>query len=140
MPSKNVYLSSSSRSALPYDLMNIIRRVGHEVVTGRLDIGDANAVVALARQIEPDLAPRIVPDKLYRIPELKRRFGYTHSAIYGRRRHLIRKDRGRSVILGRDLLVDQDAMPHLVAPPEAAGTDAAVAARRPRGRPRKHIS
>jgi hypothetical protein len=126
---RNKYTSS----AVPHDLVNIIRVVGREIADG-LDIADAEAVSALARRIEPELSPRIVADRLYGIGELKKRFGYTHSAIYGRRKHLIRKDHGRkSVILGRDLLADIDAAPHLVHSDPSTPT----APPRPRGRPRK---
>jgi hypothetical protein len=122
-------------SATPHDLVNITRRVSRELAAG-LDISDTKAVAALARAIEPELTPRIIPDRRYTVQ-------HTHSGIYGRRKHLIRKDHGdRSVILGRDLLADQEALPRLVSPvlqADGAGESPPASPRRP-GRPRKNVA
>src|SRR6185369_3137141 len=126
-----------------HDIESIIKRVSRELAAG-LDISDTKAVAAFARAIEPELTPRIIPDRPYTVQQLKRWFGYTHSGIYGRRKHLIRKDHGnRSVILGRDLLADQEALPRLVSPvlqADGAGESPPASPRRPRGRPRKNVA
>jgi hypothetical protein len=56
-------------TAAPSDLIGIIKRVGHAIAAG-LDVNDEEAVAKLATQLEPDLAPRIIPDRRYRLREL----------------------------------------------------------------------
>jgi hypothetical protein len=84
-------------SVVPQDLVAVIQRVAREITHG-LDIYNAPAVEALARQLETDLVPRIIPDRRYALRELEERFGYTHSAFYRSHRHLIRKDSRKSFV------------------------------------------
>ena len=116
-----------------YDLVGIVMRIVRERDAG-LDINDREAVARLAQKVEPDLAPRINPDRRYRIAELKA-FGYKPGFFYGRNRHLIRKDHRSTFILGRDLLAVTESAPSLA--PTSALPAEAVAAPRRRGRPRK---
>jgi len=118
--------------ATPHDVTRVIKHVERQLAAG-LDINDAAAVATLAKQIENDLLPRIIPDRRYDIPELEQ-FGYKAGIIYKRHKHLIRKDGRKSYIVGRDLIALRDNAPTLVAnsnPAEPTPT------RRPRGRPRK---
>ena len=115
----------------PLDIMRVITLVERELAAG-LNLGDGSAVVALAKQIERDLVPRIIPDRRYTIPELVNQFGYTRGLLYKRHKHLIRKDGRKSFVWGRELLADIEAAPTLGA--RAIGNT--VAPRR-RGRPRK---
>ena len=116
-----------------YDLVGIVMRIVRERDAG-LDINDREAVARLAQKVELDLAPRINPDRRYRIAELKA-FGYKPGFFYGRNRHLIRKDHRSTFILGRDLLAVTESAPSLA--PTSALPAEAVAAPRRRGRPRK---
>lgn len=122
-------------SVVPHDIVALIMRVGREIAHG-LDLGGRSAVGALARQIETECVPRIIPDRRYTLRELRETFGYTHSAFYRHRRHLIRKDGRKSYVLGRELLADLEAYPRLG--PIAGGSGKTTALPRPRGRSRKN--
>jgi len=124
----------NSMPIVPNDVMILIQRVALAIAHG-LDLNDTVSVEALARQLETDLVPRIVPDRRYALRELEEKFGYKHSTFYRRRGHLIRKDGRASYILGRELLADLEATPRLV-----SGDGAHVLKTLPprqRGRPRK---
>jgi hypothetical protein len=121
-------------SGTPQDLTVMIQRVVREIAQG-LDIDDTPAVGALTRQLESNLIPRIIPDRRYTLRELER-FGYTRSAFYRSHRHLIRKDKRKSFVLGRALLADLESCPRLAPLADVTGGNAAPS--RPRGRPRKH--
>jgi hypothetical protein len=125
-------------TAAPYDLTRFIKQVERELAAG-LDVNDNVAVAVLAKQIERDLLPRIIPDRRYSIPELVEKFGYTRGLFYKRRKHLIRKDGRKSFVLGRELLADIEAAPTLAPAVPAVTTAIAAAAAPPRrrGRPRK---
>lgn len=116
----------------PSDLIRVIRQIEHQLAAG-LDSKDEAAVAALAKQIENDLLPRIIPDRRYNIPELEQ-FGYKPGIIYKRHKHIIRKDGAKSYIVGRDLIALRDNAPMLAANPKPAPP---TSTRRPRGRPRK---
>jgi hypothetical protein len=123
-----------SMSVVPHDLVLVIKCVGHEIQHG-LDISNTPAVEALARQLESNLIPRIIPDRRYTLRELEERFGFTHSAFYRNHKQLIRKDGRKSFVLGRDLLAYLDACPRLMpVVDDRAGT---TVPRRRRGRPSK---
>ena len=126
----------NSTSVVPHDVKTLIRRVGVAIVDG-LDLNDTVSVEALARRLETDLVPRIVPDRRYALRELEEKFGFTHSAFYRHRRHLIRKDGRKSFVLGRELLADLEGCPRLIPGDQANG--AKTAPPRPRGRPRKSL-
>jgi hypothetical protein len=120
-------------TAAPSDLIGIIKRVGHAIAAG-LDVNDEEAVAKLATQLEPDLAPRIIPDRRYRLRELKK-FGFTPGSLYKSHRDVIRHDEKANItfVLGRDVWKLNDTALTLGASP----TVASVALPRRRGRPRK---
>jgi hypothetical protein len=117
-----------------HDLIGIIKRIGREIAAG-LDVNDNEAIAKLARQIEPDLTPRINPDRSYSTAELER-WALTHSFFYGRHRHLIRHDGRKAFVWGREVLAEIEAMPKLAPDPVAVSN--AATAPRGRGRPRKN--
>jgi hypothetical protein len=124
-----------STSVVPHDVMTLIRRVGRAIEHG-LDISNTHDVETLARQLETNLVPRIIPDRRYALRELKETFGFTHSAFYRHHKHIIRKDGRKSFVLGRDLMAELDACPRLM--PVVVDRGGNTAPSRPRGRPRKH--
>jgi hypothetical protein len=80
-----------------------------------LDLTDKAAVGALARQMDWDLFPEVVPDRAYRIKELEP-FGFKKGRIYKASKTdglIIRKNGRSSYILGRDLLAWIDRAPIL---------------------------
>jgi hypothetical protein len=115
------------------DLIAIITRVIRARDAG-LDVNDSEAIEKLVRRIEPDLTPRINPDRRYGIREVEC-WGYTRGLMYGRYRHLIRKCGRSSFVLGGDLLAATEGAPRLVPAPLLPA--AVVGAPRRRGRPRK---
>jgi hypothetical protein len=92
-----------------HDLIGIIKRIGREIAAG-LDVNDNEAIAKLARQIEPDLTPRINPDGCYSIADLER-WGLPRGFFYDRHPHLRRKDGRKTVVWGREVLAEIEAMP-----------------------------
>ena len=86
---------------------------------------------AIAKLAKTDFVPHIIPDKRYRISELKV-FGFTPGFLYKRYKHLIQND-GTSYILGRNVSKMNESAPTLALAPASV----AVAVPRRRGRPRK---
>ena len=114
----------ATKTVVAYDLVDIIKLIGREFAAG-LNVNDNEAVAKLAQQIEPDLVPRIIPERRYRIGELEL-YGFKRGHFYKVYRHLIRKDGEMSYVLGRDLLALIEAAPTIADSPP-----------RRRGRPRK---
>ena|SRR5947209_7182160 len=119
----------ATKTVVPYDLIDIISRIGREFAAG-LNINDDEAIAKLAQQIEPALVLRIVPHRRYRIAELEA-YGFKRGYFYKVYRHLIRKEGRMSYVVGRDLLALIEAAPTFADPPLPAGPP------RRRGRPRK---
>jgi hypothetical protein len=113
----------------PYDLARILKRFARAF---RLHVDD-EAIDKFARDSEPDLVPRIVPDRRYSLAELEHCFGIKRGRIYKAHKDVIRNEGRSAFVLGRDVLALNETAPKLVG--KAPISTAAVPRRR--GRPRK---
>jgi hypothetical protein len=115
----------------PYDLTGILKRFAR--VFG-LDVDD-ETIEKFAREAEPDLVPRIVPDRRYSYAELERWFAVKRGRLYKAHKDVIRNEGRSAFVLGRDVSILNETAPKLVGSAPATMT---VVHRR-RGRPRKDV-
>lgn len=137
VPPTPARLHGRSHPARASDLERVIRRVAREVAAS-LDISDTASLTELAHRIGRDLKPEIIPDRAYRINELKA-FGFKRGRTYKAARAgqlVIRKNGRASFVMGRDLLAMIEHAPTLGAPVVRANPADAPARR---GRPRKSL-
>src|SRR5690349_21676025 len=112
----------------PYDLAGILKRFASAF---GLNVDD-EGIEKFARESEPDLVPRIVPDRRYSLADLERWFGIKRGRIYKAHKDVIRNEGRSAFVLGRDVLTLNETAPKLV-----GKTPTRTALHRPRGRPRK---
>ena len=118
----------SATTPAPYDLTRILKRFARAF---GLDVDD-ETVEKFAREAEPDLVPRLVPDRRYSYAELERWFAVKRGRLYKAHRDVIRNEGRSAFVLGRDVSTLNETAPKLV-----GKLPTSTASHRPRGRPRK---
>jgi hypothetical protein len=113
----------------PHDLTRILKRFASAF---GVDVAD-EAIENFAKEAAPELAPRIIPDRRYKIAELEWWFGLKRGRLYKAHKEVIRNEGRSAFVLGRDVLTLNETAPKLVG---KAPTSTALLPRR-RGRPRK---